>query len=240
MLDDRDPHWFNMHYEVANYLAWFAPGERVFLDQSLPYFRKAAEDYVDIRQALEHLVREQPGSDGVVMLANKDWQKYLHDRKVRYWIFDNKSAHKANLLARLILFTNPKEWVLCGLQGRFAIFAWRDPREPDAPDPARHLALDLKRTAFGPKAEPAPPVGVEPSPSGSWWETYWDEWWRPAPPLSLDREAVMLYDYRFQILEQPRRMQQVYLASRPGRARSRRVPSPPRCLMDLCPTACWR
>src|SRR5262249_54093745 len=27
-----EPNWFNMHTEVANYLAWFAPGERVFLD----------------------------------------------------------------------------------------------------------------------------------------------------------------------------------------------------------------
>lgn len=216
-FDEREPHWFNMHRQVANYLAWFAPGERVFLDRSLPYFRKAAEDYRTIRQGLEQLVRQRSDNgDGATLALKHDWQKVLHERRVRYWIVDNNSNAKANLVARWILFTQNKEWVLCYLKGRIAIFAWRDPREHTAPDPSTGLALDLNEAAFGPKAEPAPPRGPElPTSPRNWWEICWNAWRRPAPPLSLDRDTLLLYDFRFQAVEHPR---EIYRHSRAWQA----------------------
>lgn len=205
-----EPHWFNMQYEVANYLAYFAPGERVFLDPALPQFRKTAEDYLTIRRGLEQMVRERSEAENEPIGLKKNWRKVLHDHGVRYWIYDNIGTHKADAVAGIVLFANPEEWVLCYLKGRIAIFAWRDPQSPDEPDPARGLALHLKRAAFGPEAEAAPPRGPEQSSRTRPW---WDAWWQPPPPLSIDRDSLALYDYRFQYLEEPRRMQQIYLRS---------------------------
>lgn len=225
LLDKTDPHWFNMHYEVADYLAWFAPGERVFLGHSLPYCRKTAEDYADIRQGLEQLMPERAGADDNSVPSPKDIQKKLDQLRarlrelhVRYWIFDDNSSARANQAARLLLFATPDEWVLCALHGRLAVFAWRDPADRQAPDPSKGLALDLKEVAFGPRAETAPPQGPEPTPARDGWETYWDAWWRPARPLSADREEAALYDFRFQVLEEPRRKQQAYFALRAWQA----------------------
>ncbi|HEY7428572.1 MAG TPA: hypothetical protein VH682_30360, partial [Gemmataceae bacterium] len=132
-----EPHWFNMQTEVANYLAWFAPGERVFLDQQLPYFPKAADEYVNLRESLEQMIPQGNNPENGSLARStatlkKQWEKILHDRHVHYWIF-NDVQQKANRVARLMLFSSPEEWVLCSLHGRIAIFAWRDPQAKDEP-----------------------------------------------------------------------------------------------------------
>lgn len=197
-----EPNWFNMHPEIANYLAWYAPGERVFLDPSLPYCREAAQDYLDIRRGLEQMVPEQPPEEGDSMALKADWQKIFRQYRVRYWIFDNSGGGRAGAVARAFLFSRPDEWVLCHLQGRIAVFAWRDPQQPGS-DPSSGLALNLRAAAFGPKAEQASPRGGEPAPPGEWWQLLWDAWRQPNPPLSSDREVIDLYDFRFQLAEVP-------------------------------------
>ncbi len=200
----EEPNWFSMYPDTANYLAWFAPGERMFLDQSLPFFRNAAEDYLDIRRGLEQM------ADKDSVGGRPDWPQILHDRHVRYWIYDDKSLSTSNQVTRWILFTHPHEWVLCYLKGRMAIFAWRDPQRPGSPPPPE-LTVDLKRAAFGPAAETAPPQGTEPAPPREWWQMVWDVWWAPDPPHSSDREGFALYDYLYQTLEVPT---QIYVHSR--------------------------
>ncbi len=201
-LGSEEPNWFNTHNEVAYYLAYFAPGERVYLDQALPHFRKAAEDYQAIRQGLEQMLNVQSDADGQAGHAKAEVDQLLHDRGVRYWIFDNRmletfGTNKPENAARAFLFSLYKEWMLCHLQGHIAIFAWRDPKQPKAPDPSAGLALDLKRAAFGTKAEQAPDVGP-PSPSPrAWWETVLDVWWPAAPPRSLDADSAAMYEFRY-------------------------------------------
>ncbi|MGH7170375.1 MAG: hypothetical protein ACRELG_08880, partial [Gemmataceae bacterium] len=56
------------------------------------------------------------------------------------------------------------------------------------------------------------PRGPEPAAPSSWWELCWDVWWRPIPPRSIDRETVLLHDFRFPIQERRRRFQK-YLQS---------------------------
>src|SRR5579875_2651666 len=199
----EEPNWFNMYAEIANYLAWFAPGERAFLDPSLPSFRAATEDYLAIRQGLEQETERD------LAVLKTDWRKILHDRHVRFWIFDALNT-RADLTARLILFLQSEEWVLCHLGGRIAIFAWRDPQQP-ASSPSPQLALDLKRSAFGTNAEPAPSHGVEPALPRNWWQACWEAWRRPDPPLTSDRDSLAFYDFRYQYVELPR---EIYKYSR--------------------------
>jgi hypothetical protein len=203
-----EPNWFNLSPDVANYLAWFAPGERAFIDQSLPFFRETAEDYLDIRRGLEQEA-ERDSTD-----AKSDWQQILRERHVRFWIYDDRSASTSNLVSRAVLFTQPERWVLCSLNGRIAVFALRDPQQPESA-PAPGLALDIKRAAFGPAAETAPPEGAEPAPLRDWWHTALDAWWSPDPAPSSDREGLALYEFRYQAIERPR---QIYMHSRAWQA----------------------
>jgi tetratricopeptide (TPR) repeat protein len=196
----EQPHWFNMNPEIANYLAWYAPGERVFLDQNLPECRETAQDYLDIRKGLEQMLPDSMPDEGDSVALKTDWRKILREKQVRYWIFDNSSQGKAAGVARGYLFSQPDEWVLCHLHGRVAVFAWRDPQQP-APDPSTGLQLDLRHAAFGSKAEPAPPRGSQPAPPREWWQMCWDAWRQPNPPPSSDREVISLYDTRFQTAE---------------------------------------
>jgi hypothetical protein len=197
-----EPHWFNMRREVADYVAWFAPGERVFLDQQLPYARKAAEDYLAVRKSLEQMIRDGNASKDISPAeAKKKWEKILRDRRVHYWILDTHRASlrdKADMVAQIVLFTSSTEWPLCSVQGRSAIFAWRDPQAKDEPDPSDGLELDLKRLAFGREAEQAPPQGPEivvPS------REPWDLWLHAPPPVSANRQAADLYIFRFDAFE---------------------------------------
>jgi tetratricopeptide (TPR) repeat protein len=212
----NDPHWFNPYTDVADYMAWFAPGERVFLDTNLLNFRKAAEDYLAIRKGFQQMVPRPEDAEGDLAALKTDWRQILRERKVHYWIFDNL-RRGPDTIPDVILFTLPqqKEWVLCHLDGRLALFAWRDPKQP-GPDPSQGLALDLKSSAFGPKAEQAPPRGEEPSPPRRWWETYWEAWWQPTPPLSSDRDLVGLYEIYYQWAEHPQLVEKGARAWRQG------------------------
>jgi hypothetical protein len=194
-----EPNWFNLSPDIANYLAWFAPGERAFIDQNLPLCSETAEDYVDFRRGLEQEA-ERDSAD-----AKSDWQQILRERRVRFWIYDDRSASTSNLVSRAFLFTQPEQWVLCSLNGRIAVFAHRDPQQPESA-PAPGLELDLKRAAFGPAAQTAPPEGAEPAPLRDWWHTALDAWWSPDPAPSSDREGLALYEFRYQAVERPRQV----------------------------------
>jgi tetratricopeptide (TPR) repeat protein len=213
--DEPPPHWFNLQYEIANYLAWFAPGERAFLDQALPNFRDTAEDYLALRQALEDVTNEPPSPDGEP-LALERARRILRKHNVRYWIYDQTGGRKTVLFSPAWLFGSPQEWILCDLKGRIAVFAWRDPHppQPTAPDPARAVALNLRRSAFGVDAERAPPSGPDIAPREHPW---WQEWWRPQPPTTLDRETTLLDDILYQA-EQAKRRHQEYIHGRSWQA----------------------
>jgi hypothetical protein len=205
-LGRDEPNWFNTHTEVANYVAYFAPGERVYLDQALPHFRKAAEDYEAIRVGLDQMVRQPTDEDTELSAVKTDFRQILRDHHVRFWIFDNfifenLDISKPEMVARFLLFRSPNEWVLCHLKGRIAIFAWRDPKQREASDPSGGLALDLKRAAFGPEAEQAPKRGPEPAASHGWLETCLDYWWPAPPSRSVDADSAALYELRFRVVE---------------------------------------
>jgi hypothetical protein len=194
-----EPRWFNMRREVADYVAWFAPGERVFLDQQLPYSRKAAEDYLAVRKSLERMIHDGNTSKDISPTdAKKKWEQILRDRHVHYWILDTHRASlrdKADMVAQIVLFTSSAEWPLCSVRGRVAVFAWK---EAEAKGEPHLLELDLKDLAFGRDAEKAPPQGPDIEvPS----REPWDLWLHAPLPVSANRQAADLYNFRFDAFE---------------------------------------
>jgi hypothetical protein len=202
-----ETHWFNLRAEITNYLAWFAPGERTFIDHRLTQFPEAATDYLQFRSALEQELADEVAAEegsGEAVSLRKDWRRTLRKYGVQFWIFDNSSSlGRPELVARRDLFRDPDEWPLCYLRGRVAIFAWKDKQAKGEADPSRGLRLDFERLTFGPDAEPAPPQGRQIEPPSAWWQVVWDAWWKPAlPSSSLDKETAFLHEVRFQLLTQ--------------------------------------
>jgi len=197
-----DARWFNMRPEVANYLAWFAPGERAFFDQGILQFRETADDYLAIREGLERIIRDAraaaEGSEaGGPASTRADWPSILRKRRVQFWILDQLGSQKAEQVAPWLLFGNPRQWKLCYLHGRIAIFAWEASGAESAPNPSPRR-LDLERVAYGPEPEQAPPKGPEvvAAPRG-WWQV----WWQAKPPTSLDLETAKLHALRFEAMQ---------------------------------------
>jgi hypothetical protein len=199
-----EAHWFNIRPEITNYLAWFAPGERAFIDHRLTQFPEAATDYLQFRNTLEQEAADEIAAEegsGEAISLRKDWRRTLRKYGVRFWILDNSpNPDRPEQVALHNLFRDPDEWPLCYLKGRVAIFAWKDKQAKDGADPSRGLRLDFERAAFGLDAEPAPPEGPKAEPLSSWWQSAWDAWWKPAPPSSLDKETALLQEVRFELL----------------------------------------
>ncbi len=186
-----DTHWFNLSPEVTNYLAWFAPGERGVLDQRVGLFGGVAADFIAARQDLG---REDAGpAEGIAEAAARSaWRRILRKRGVRFVIV--QSDREGGLLTTARLLSNPAEWVPCYLDGRTAIFGWRE--DPAKPDPFVRLRLDFQRLAFGPEAEKAPETGSRPPEYHPWWT----DLWLPPPPADLDGDAVIAHANRYQAL----------------------------------------
>jgi hypothetical protein len=193
-------HWFNTNPEIACYLAWFAPGERPFMDQRLSLFQDAAADYLVIRQGMGLAAgRQGEGLDGQgERKGAADWRKVLRRRGVRFLIMDNHGAGITNALTQQHLLANPAEWPLCYLHGRIAIFGWDDRPQDETgerrEDPLAGLRLDLQRVAFGSHAEPAPPSGPEQPVKPEWYTALW----QPRPTVAPDKYTALWYDSCFQ------------------------------------------
>ncbi len=191
--------WFNLRMDIANYLAWFAPGEHAFLDQRVTQFPQMAEDYLDIRDSLERMIRrDDAGATSEEAGAKRDWQAVLRRQRAYFWIDDSSNAQSGAFLARWTMFASPAFWDVCYLHGRIAIFFWKDPQDQDhlSPTPG---PLDMKRLAFGPQAEQAPPRGPEAVAAP---REEWKTWWEAPPPASLDKETTRLHDTRFRALRE--------------------------------------
>jgi tetratricopeptide (TPR) repeat protein len=200
--------WFCVTPEVAHYLAWYCPGERAWIDDSLLSFPEAADDYVQLRQSLSLRVSSGDKQADERRLAEDDarWQDFFRTRNVHLVIHHNVSTEPGlrELLQRLL--GRPGEWAPCHLEGHATIFAWRDPRAaPDWKQRLASLTVSVPRLAFGPQTSPAPPQGPDLEPAPSPW---WQELWQVRQSASLDQGSAALHEVRFRALGPVVRQQQ--------------------------------
>jgi hypothetical protein len=104
---------FNCSLEAANVLAWWAPEERAFFNARGP--AGAATDFLEARQALFR-PDDARGYRDV-------FRKHQIDHVILYDADFERLA-----TAFLFCVTDPDEWALLSLDGRLAIFGWRDPQ----------------------------------------------------------------------------------------------------------------
>jgi tetratricopeptide (TPR) repeat protein len=181
--------WMTLTPDIVNYLAWFAPGEKGFVDQRLSLFTEAGPAFIALRRSLAGEDGQEPGKPSAAA-----WRKICRDWGAEFLVIHNPdSTRPTNMLGHL--YSNPKEFVPTFAEGGTAIFAWRDPDITDATPLDSRLVLDFTNRAFGKDAETAPESPTAPIPY---------QWWHPflraeaAPPAELG--LALQYSTRFEAL----------------------------------------
>jgi tetratricopeptide (TPR) repeat protein len=154
--------------EVAQYGAWFCPGERQFFDHRYPLFPQAARDYETVCLALlpelaPSSARVSPALPGLGSVAHErawDWRQVLEAHGVGIVvIYDREPERLFAVLRRLA--GDSERWTLLLVAGDALIVGWNEARAPGGFAP---LAFDADRLVFGPqddgagRAAPAAPV----------------------------------------------------------------------------------
>lgn len=189
--DDRA---FHTHPDSAAYAAWFAPGERCFLDQRLNLFTHVADDYRAVCQAVGvagEVTGAFPGPAEGPLRAWDVTYLVLHDPdrarlETGFFRLDDPMAGTALLL----------------VSGREATFGWSDtPRHGGRPFAA--WALDLDTAGFRPADSesrlppPAPAEGPrqQPRPRTGWGQfaAAWEYPLRPPPLRPAEADIAGLY-----------------------------------------------
>ncbi len=205
---------FNLSADAANYFAWFCPEEKGVVD-SRPTLvpPEAAADFVAIRRAMsdpgEPMTYAEAQAQFVAeILAPEDAadperfggppmeavREVLRKRKADHLIvYDNDRSTAFSWVERLQRF--PREWPLLYLGGHAAVFAWRNPKAPDADPLPRLPPIDWDRMAFDPPDDwKAPRTGPDREPAAADWT---DPFLRSRTPKTALADEAGLYLQRF-------------------------------------------
>jgi len=135
---------FAVSPEVAQYGAWFAPGEKFFFDHRYQLFPAAARDYeVVCRDLLPDLGSSDEGA--------KDWRQVLRDNGVGVVVYADREPQRLFAVLRRVV-SDPEHWTLLDVAGQALAVGWNETRPPGA---LSALAFDAERLAFGPQDERA-------------------------------------------------------------------------------------
>ena len=186
-----DDHGFVASLDLANYLAWYAPGEKVFVNARYNHHRDEWPAFAKARQGLS-VVRPPEG------VTFKDAAAVLDNAKASYVAVSVSAAD--NSISRLLgkvathqLWANQERCSAWYLDGRSAVCGWRT--SPAATGPAfDRLRVDPVKLAFGPNAEKLPAGPIAPVPPPRTWETDFTRPPRPAP--SAADEAMAWLEYK--------------------------------------------
>jgi hypothetical protein len=187
-----DVHGMVASIQLANYCAWFAPQEKVFLNARLNHHRAELADFVKARRGLGlfQVHDEQPDPAEAAEVFARHHLGYV---AVATSAGESEYLRQRVQLATYQMWLDWRHWSPWYLDGRTTVSGWRAGPGQGGPLFDR-LRLDPTRLAFGPGVERLPPGGdpVVPAP-----RTSLDEFLRPSQPASPEvDEAVRWIEYR--------------------------------------------
>jgi hypothetical protein len=193
---------FALSPEVAQYGAWFDPGEKHFFDHRYPLFAGTARDYEDVCRALA------PGIAAAEPV--RDWREALREQGVAVVVlFDRDSQRLFAAMRRLS--AERGEWSLLNVAGQAVVFGWNKARPTGGFSP---LAFDADRLALGPQDERAqgelpiaPGEGPSRLPAGG---DIWDRLQAPPAPPSWESAVATAYLHHFHDCAPRERAQQLH------------------------------
>jgi hypothetical protein len=193
-LIPEDANCLTLIPDTSNYLAWFAPGQRGFLDDRLPLFADAIHRLPAVRRPFVSRDAYQA----------EDWRPYLRDNKVRFVVVSlperSTMGGERQQAVRIIdsLFRVPGEWTVCELQDSAVVFGWKDPQQPAQVQEVDRLKANFAQRAFGADAVTAPESGANRPPQPRPW---WSELWEAPLPIPPAETEAALHVIRFRAVK---------------------------------------
>jgi hypothetical protein len=166
--------------ELANYVAWFAPREKVFINSNLNHHRPELPDYLKLRRGLGLGVArgETPDFNDATAVIAQLGADYL---AVSDAASDPPFLRARSADARMALYRGWKDWMPWYLDGQTTVFGYRGPAGPPRPEFAA-LRVDPVALAFAPGVARLPDVELKQPPPPLGWEEAFVHPPRPAPP----------------------------------------------------------
>lgn len=184
---------FALYPEIAQYAAWFCPGEKHFFDHRYPLFPQAAREFEIVCRALA-LDPTRADEDG----ERADWRRILRDYHIGIVVLYDPDTPRL-LASACRLAEDPERWVMLDVAGRVLFFGCKEGRPPDS---FAQLAFDPNRLAYGPQGEqqrrqlpPAPERGPRRGPRAN---DFWTRFAESSAPSSWESEAAMIYIRSFE------------------------------------------
>lgn len=144
---------------------------------------------------LDRLTATASGSPG----SSSAWQRRMHSAGITHVILHDADRQRLFDAMRGLL-ADPEQWPLLYQEGDLAVFGWRDPARAEGADPYRGWQLDLDLLAFHPNRDKwAPQTMPDHEPEARHW---WEAFWKPWPPRSIDGEDAMLHLFHAEALRQ--------------------------------------
>jgi hypothetical protein len=156
--------------EFANYCAWFAPLEKVFVNGRYNHHRPEWSDYITVRVGLQLVkVDEQPSPNALSEVIRKNNVEYI---AIHSGPGDSGPARVLQREATRNQWVDSLHWSPWYFDGRTTISGWR--ATPGSEKPSfTALRLDPVVQAFGPNVERIPTGNVQQiRPSGGWEDAF--------------------------------------------------------------------
>ena len=158
-----DARGFITNTDLANYAAWYAPAEKVFVNSRFRHHRRDLADFVAVRKGLG-LIRvgdEVPNPKDATDVLTRLNAEYV---ALYAGAGDNEKLRLLAQLATFRLFQWWGEWSAWYTDGRTAIFGWRPTPAGGKPSFAA-LRLDPVSRAFGAGVKKAPDPTLQAAPT---------------------------------------------------------------------------
>jgi tetratricopeptide (TPR) repeat protein len=130
-----------LHPDAADYVAWFCPEEKTFLDSRLSLFGAVANEYAEVCRGLG-LTNSTPAA----RRSADDWRRVLRAHGITHILLtDRNPARVGATLERLV--ENLGVWSLLRIDGQALLLGWKPARSFDG------LVLRPERLAFGTRVD---------------------------------------------------------------------------------------
>jgi hypothetical protein len=160
--------------DLANYCAWFAPLEKVYLNSNYRHHLPELPDFVAMRSGLSLFKRDETQESGEVSRLLEKTGKLLEKNHAEYLAFATTQGESP--LSRYIasitavdLWVDATHWSPWYWDGRAAITGWR-PKVDATPPAFTAMRFDPLELAFGPNVARLPAESVQPIPPEEGWE----------------------------------------------------------------------
>jgi len=191
-----DARLLNIQPDFANYIAWFAPGQKTFFDFRLRFHADEAAEYMALRRYLGHRDPQERRRDPY------DLNGFLRKHRVTYAVsaHPNRAQNLAAVEALWGFEVDPMagpEWALWHVEGWAVILGWTK-QEAIPTSVFNQLRFDPVRAAYA-EAQLLPEAEVrQPLPARDVWERF-----VTTPPSSPAEgvETLVLLQYRQSLIQ---------------------------------------